>query len=154
LTAEKKTGADFLMISRNPTKGAITTFNLEWGNFDPPRWLALHYYPRFGRSPFRLGSSDDRHPRSTAASNREAVLRFPGTHWTVLIDAEYDFESKSNARAACIWIVLGGAFERFDRSLAFVRSADLDPASHHLSLMIHHRPDEPVGKTLTNHPTT
>jgi hypothetical protein len=72
----------------------------------------------------------------------------------VLIDAEYDFESKSNARAACIWIVLGGAFERFDRSLAFVRSADLDPASHHLSLMIHHRPDEPVGKTLTNHPTT
>lgn len=82
----------------------------------------------------------------------KAVLRFPGTHWSALIEAEYDFESKSNGRAACIWVALGEPNQRFERGLAFVRSADLDAASHHLSFVVHHRPDEPVGKTLTDQP--
>lgn len=82
----------------------------------------------------------------------KAVLRFPGAHWEVSINVEYDFEAKSNGRAACIWIVLGEPSQRFDRSLAFVHSADLDPASHHLSVVLRSDPDEPIGKTLTNRP--
>src|SRR5438045_4146102 len=36
---------------------------------------------------------------------RKAVLRFDGTSWTLQASVEYDFRSKSNGRAAYLWLV-------------------------------------------------
>jgi hypothetical protein len=153
LDGGEENGLDFLDDFTNPSLGRYYDLQPGVGEISI-RPGGLHY--AIIRAPDGPPSSSDHltidslgRPQPPTA---RAVLRYPGTHWEVSIKAEYDFEAKSNGRAACVWIVLGEPSDRYDRGVSFVRSADLDLATHHLSFVMHHRPNEPVGINLTTRP--
>jgi hypothetical protein len=113
----------------------------------------VHYL--ITRAPDGAANSGDRlsidslgRPSSPTA---KAVLRFRGDEWTVEIAVEYGFQDKRNGRHACFWIVGGEPADRFSNSVAVVRSADLTPESHGLSVTAYGKAD-PVSVPLSQTP--
>lgn len=83
---------------------------------------------------------------------KKIILRFSGAIWTLEVMIEYDFAAKRNGRAACFWLVNGDPEDRLDAGVEFVRSADLDPTSHRLTLIDHRLPSERQLIELSNSP--
>jgi hypothetical protein len=69
--------------------------------------------------------------------SKKAVVRFPGTEWTLDACVEYDFWSPRNGRGAYLWLVHGDAMDRYVESVSLVRFADLYPDTHSLSLVVY-----------------
>jgi uncharacterized protein YjbI with pentapeptide repeats len=88
------------------------------------------------------------------SSTTRVLLRFTGTEWALETCIEYDFRAKRNGRTAFFWLVHGDAAERYEESIALVRSADLELNSHRLILMVHERAAEPrtieLARTATD----
>jgi hypothetical protein len=73
-------------------------------------------------------------PQSPTA---RVLFRFTGTARTFEACVEYDFHAKRNGRTSYLWLAQGGPEHRFLESIALVRGADLDPASHSLTLQVY-----------------
>ena len=118
------------------------------------RETGLHY--KISRTPDGPPSSLDHltidslgRPQPPSA---QARLSFEGKRWTVELEVEYDFETKMNGRAGNIWVVFGEPTARYERSILFSRSADLQPESHSLSVSLQEGREEPQSRQLSKHP--
>jgi len=114
----------------------------------------LHY--RITRAPEGPASAEDALTIDTLGRPQppttQAVLRFSGDEWTLEVIVEYDFDTRINGRHAYIWVVPGDPAERTRESVAIIRSADLDPASHRLLIQAHRQDDAPRCNELTSTP--
>jgi len=79
-------------------------------------------------------------------------LLFESTGWTVEMAVDYEFHLKTNGRTACVWVVLGLPEDRYERSIQFVRYADLPPSSDALSVTVRSSSKEPTQTQLTDQP--
>jgi nucleoside phosphorylase/uncharacterized protein YjbI with pentapeptide repeats len=80
---------------------------------------------------------------------RKAVVRFPGTEWTLEACLEYHFPPRRNGRQACFWLVHGAdPGHRHAESVLLIRDADLDRDS--LSVVVYDPDDGPSYTRLAS----
>ncbi len=80
------------------------------------------------------------------------VLEFRGSEWSVEALIDYDFETRTNGRAAHFGVAIEEPNQLYQHGIALVRSADLDPKSHALVACMYNEPAEPQCKELTRTP--